>query len=208
MLGIPLDWPPILIASFGYYSLFGGWLDTVLLLAFSLWRQRAPILDCLPLDRDSLQSVALALPGFVLGFVIFQLLRLLVATQDGPRWNGTAKPLLIPCRTTHERLFPTKHAFSYSYLMVGIPIGWVGSAGGMLSTEIKNESGILSWFSFRPAVRKAWYDVDPAGYLERGSSHLGLRGKLDAYLKSQVGESISLYSGLPSFNVPCRMLTP
>ena len=32
-------------------------------------------------------------------------------------------PLLITSRTTHSRIFPQKHAFSYSYLFVGIPVG-------------------------------------------------------------------------------------
>ena len=30
------------------------------------------------------------------------------------------KPLLFPARTTHRRLFPTPHSFSYSYLLAGI----------------------------------------------------------------------------------------
>ncbi|KAL8910450.1 MAG: hypothetical protein Q9171_004244 [Xanthocarpia ochracea] len=34
------------------------------------------------------------------------------------------KPLLFPSKTSHTRLFPKKHSFTYSYLLVGIPVGW------------------------------------------------------------------------------------
>ena len=88
------------------------------------------------------------------------------------------KPLLFPCRTSHTRLFPKKHSFSYSYLLVGIPVGWRGSAGSLLSadTESLQHSG----------KKSAWFHVESANYLERGESDQGLRGKLDNYLRSQV----------------------
>jgi len=82
-----------------------------------------------------------------------------------------AKPLILPCRTTHSRRFPQKHSFTYSYLFVGIPVGWSGCAGSMLSADLSKRSG--------------WFHVDSADYLSRGDAHLGLRGKLDAYLVSQ-----------------------
>ena len=87
-------------------------------------------------------------------------------------------PLLLPCRTTHTRIFPRKHSFSYSYLFVGIPIGWQGSAGSLLSADMKlpnNKWGKSTWFS-----------VDSADYLQRGNGAQGLRGKLDDYLRTQV----------------------
>ncbi|KAI0853086.1 hypothetical protein F5Y00DRAFT_250841 [Daldinia vernicosa] len=88
-------------------------------------------------------------------------------------WNGPGRPLLFPCRTTHARLFPKKHTFSYSYLLVGIPVGWTGVAGGMVSND-EYSTGV-----------GGWYKIDASDYLDRGNGHLGLRGKLDAYLKSQ-----------------------
>lgn len=81
------------------------------------------------------------------------------------------KPLILPCRTTHSRMFPKKHSFSYSYLFVGIPAGWSGCAGSLLSADGANKRG--------------WFHVDPADFLARGDGHLGLRGKLDMYLESQ-----------------------
>lgn len=96
---------------------------------------------------------------------------------DLSTWDGPGRPLLFPCKTTHTRFFPKKHSFEYSYLLVGIPIGWTGTAGGMISND-GNGTGV-----------KGWYNVNAADYLERGDGHIGLRGKLDAYLKSQVCQS-------------------
>lgn len=110
---------------------------------------------------------------------VFLLVQWLLATANTPRWTGHGSVLLFPCRTTHARLFPKKHSFDYSYLVVGIPVGWEGISGGMVSSSSRKPS----WFSLSP---RGWYHVDPADYLDRGHGHLGLRGKLDAYLKSQV----------------------
>ena len=178
--------PPILLAGFVYYALFGEWIDTLLLLGFAAWDHKEWLLERLPVDEDLLGSSAQAALGIFLGFIVFQAVRLVVTPQDSTPWDGFGKPLLLPCRTTHHRLFPKKHGFSYSYLAVGIPVGWTGTAGGMISSDVRSESGILHWFSFRPRLAKAWYDVDAADYLERGNGQLGLRRKLDDYLKSQV----------------------
>ena len=117
------------------------------------------------------------------------------------------RPLLLPCRTTHTRLFPNKHSFSYSYLFVGIPIGWQGSAGSLLSAERK-----FSDYQWR---RSSWFYIDSADYLERGNSAQGLRGKLDDYLRAQVCKRLvadlphhnNMYVGSRSFRIsyslPC-----
>jgi len=89
------------------------------------------------------------------------------SAQEEP-WT---KPLILPCRTTHSRMFPKKHSFSYSYLFVGIPVGWSGCAGSLLSADGTKKRG--------------WFHVDPTDFLARGDGHLGLRGKLDMYLESQ-----------------------
>lgn len=103
----------------------------------------------------------------------------LLPTTNTARWTGPGKVLLFPCKTTHSRLFPKKHSFVYSYLVVGLPVCWEGVSGGLVSSS----SAKQPWFSL---ARRGWYHVDPEDYLERGGGHLGLRGKLDAYLKSQV----------------------
>ena len=90
------------------------------------------------------------------------------------------RPLLFPCRTAHTRFFPKKHAFSYSYLLVGIPVGWRGSVGNILSADVRHLA------PKGPIAPKAWFEVDSQDHLERGDSDSGLRGKLDTYLRSQV----------------------
>ena len=112
--------------------------------------------------------------------VIFQVARCLLATSNTAKWTGHGRVLLFPCKTTHSRLFPKKHSFVYSYLVVGIPVGWEGISGGMVSCSSSEQS----WYS---RLRRGWFHVDPADYLHRGDRHLGLRGKLDVYLRAQVG---------------------
>lgn len=111
--------------------------------------------------------------------VVLQVARCLLATSSTARWTGHGKVLLFPCKTTHSRLFPKKHSFDYSYLVVGIPVGWEGVSGGMVSLLSSEQP----WFS---RLRRGWFHIDPADYLHRGDRHLGLRGKLDAYLRTQV----------------------
>ena len=94
--------------------------------------------------------------------------------------NHPLKPLLFPCRTTHTRLFPQKHTFSYSYLFVGVPIGWRGSAGSMIAADAMT---LLSGY-YKKA--NAWYKVEATDHLDRGSTESGLHGKLQIYLESQV----------------------
>ncbi|TQN75310.1 hypothetical protein CSHISOI_00108 [Colletotrichum shisoi] len=181
--------PFILLAGFVYYSLLGGRLDTALLLLFSALRSRHALTDLVSpyIDAQTLRNQLLLLPGFVLGFVILQIVRFVLSlteTRDVTKWTSPARPLLIPCTTTHRRTFPEKHAFTYSYLVVGIPVGWRGTYVGMVSSGVDAPSW-ASCFSLAPQPGKGWFDVNPADYLERGNGHLGLRGKLDAYLESQ-----------------------
>ena len=86
------------------------------------------------------------------------------------------RPLLIPSCTTHRRLFPAKHSFSYSYFFVGIPIGWSGSAGTILAAD---QNGRI------PKRQQTWLSVEAENYLERGSHPEGLQGKLKEYLEGQ-----------------------
>lgn len=97
--------------------------------------------------------------------------------------SGPLKPMLFPCRTSHTRLFPQKHSFSYSYLYVGIPVGWRGIISSLLTADLR----ALPWRGQKP--KDGWFNVDCADHLARGDSMHGLRGKLDTYLKSQVSAS-------------------
>lgn len=79
-------------------------------------------------------------------------------------------PLLISSRTTHSRMFPKRHSFSYSYLFVGVPVGYSGRFSGALSVDGDTHS---------------WFHVDSDDYLVRGHSDLGLGQKLKQYLHTQ-----------------------
>ena len=106
------------------------------------------------------------------------------ARQPDYRLKGSnpLRPLVFPCRTTHTRFFPKKHSFSYSYLFVGIPVGWRGSVGSFFSADIK-------YLSSKDHPRKqGWLSVESADYLNRGDNVHGLQGKLDSYLRSQVSQ--------------------
>ena len=97
--------------------------------------------------------------------------------------DSPLKPILFPCRTSHTRIFPKKHSFSYSYLFVGIPVGWRGWISPLLTADLKS----LPWRDRKPKM--GWFNVDSADYLARGDSIFGLRGKLDTYLETQVRAS-------------------
>lgn len=92
------------------------------------------------------------------------------------------KPLVFPCRTIHTRLFPKVHSFSYSYLFVGIPIGWQGSQNNFLSVDFKDPLTGKAYQRWWPS----WFSIMSSDYLNRGSHADGLKGKLDDYLESQV----------------------
>ena len=82
------------------------------------------------------------------------------------------KPLIFPARTTHTRLFPKHHSFSYSYLLVGVPVGLGGNIGGsFLSVDAVRAS-------------KGWFNIQNKDYLHRGCRD-SLKQKLDQYLKLQ-----------------------
>lgn len=126
--------------------------------------------------------IALGISSVLCVFVLARINSL--PSSDAPAWRGPGKVLLFPCKTTHARLFPKRHSFAYSYLVVGIPVGWEGNCGGMVSSFPADDANSQTWFS--TPRDKAYYHVNPDDYLQRGGGHLGLRRKLDAYLKTQV----------------------
>ncbi len=175
-LGMPAHTAVLRAAVFSYYMIFGSLGDVVLLAAWLLWFRGALVFKFLEEFLEILDSQLFirATIVAVAAFTSFKYVRHRSRAVELPTWDGPSRPLLFPCRTTHTRFFPKKHSFSYSYLLVGIPIGWTGAAGGMISNDEHN-TGV-----------KGWYSINAADYLERGNGHLGLRGKLDPYLESQV----------------------
>lgn len=167
--------PVMVSAAILSLVLFGGRIDLLASLGFLCWFNRSQ----LGLLTDHLPTVKTGLIALLAIFITWGTSRSVgwMLSKHQLDWKGFAKPYLIPSRTSHTRLFPKKHSFTYSYLLVGIPVGFEGNLNGMISSNLSG-------------AHKAWYDVNPADYLERGNGHLGLRGKLDNYLKSQVGTTI------------------
>ncbi|KXX76500.1 hypothetical protein MMYC01_208085 [Madurella mycetomatis] len=167
-----------------YSALYPGLVNGILLISFVTIQQRHVF--AVALDSILLQQTIKAAVGFlVIAFSLFRILRLKVVGTGQPKWNDREKVLLFPCRTSHSRLLPRKHSFSYSYLTIGIPVDFEGDAGGLVSVGIRAKPGLSSWFSSVLPVSSAWFSIDPGDYLEREKSELGLRGKLDVYLRTQ-----------------------
>ena len=85
------------------------------------------------------------------------------------------KSLIIPGRISHARLFPKHHSFSYSYLMVGIPIHSPRRGSRLISVDER------AWW------KRGWLRVEAGDHLGRGGNKDGIHRKLRSYLESQVG---------------------
>jgi hypothetical protein len=162
-----------------------GTIDLLLLLSFTLIRNWKPF--TVILQAYDFRPLFVITRGVLGAFGLSQAAKLLVwkrrpATKEEPG-DKDPKPLLFPARTTHTRLFPKTHSFSFSYLLVGIPVAWQGSTGGMLAADQGSHGHQKSQKS---SSGSSWYTVHASDYLDRGNGHLGLNGKLRDYLQSQV----------------------
>ncbi|KAG6041711.1 hypothetical protein E4U41_002794 [Claviceps citrina] len=162
-----------------YYAFMGSWPD-LLLTACLLGYKRHPLVASHALQLwHKLFTTVLPL-AIAIGAA---LLILSALNRKVVKWTGLGRPYLIACKTTHARLFPQKHSFSYSYLVVGVPVGISGNVNGMLSVQNERRRGFNGFLS--SVLRGGWYNVNAPDYLQRGFGDTGLRGKLDAYLRSQ-----------------------
>lgn len=173
----------LVVLPFIIFLLYGAYrqLDRALFLICATWNLRSSLLPlCYNLARAKY-----ILGTLTLTFAIWAGYHSIgiIVRDAGQRQDDLTGIYLIPCRVTHRRRVPKKHSFSYSYLTVGIPVGFRGSVDGMISVD---EPDIpTSWLSGAWHL-KNWFRVDSSDYLERGSNKLGLRGKLYNYLVSQV----------------------
>ncbi|KAL7954843.1 hypothetical protein V8C34DRAFT_316958 [Trichoderma compactum] len=177
--GFSLLVPPF---SLLWYHVTHRQSDLVIIVICLAWNLRCsliPIFYELARSRLTLGSVALTAVVSI-GVQLFRYAIWKWRRVDQTQ-RGTPSAYLIPCRVTHSREHPKKHAFSYSYLTVGIPISYRGNVG-MISVDDHDVS--TSWLS---KIRRArsWFRVDAADYLERSNKKLGLRAKLGTYLRSQ-----------------------
>lgn len=113
--------------------------------------------------------------GVLAGLIVHRGQQLRNEEQDAPHHEqrideSLLPPLLITSRTSHSRLFPKKHAFSYSYLFAGVPVGSHGRVGRVLSVDSQTP---------------AWFDVRSEDYLRRSEMRSSLGEKLKRYLHSE-----------------------
>ncbi|KAK8920752.1 hypothetical protein H634G_00085 [Metarhizium anisopliae BRIP 53293] len=161
-----------------YYTLMGGWLDLLLgAVAIGFGHRHALLTFAIYLGKFLCTGLIPIAGAVAMG--LWSVSHLLKPVID---LKGPAQPYLIPCKTTHTRLFPKNHSFGYSYLVVGVPVGSTGNVNGMLMIDDQSYS---SWDLMYKLFRGGWYTVNDADYMQRGHNAHGLRGKLDEYLKSQ-----------------------
>ncbi|KAF2439542.1 DUF1365-domain-containing protein [Karstenula rhodostoma CBS 690.94] len=91
-------------------------------------------------------------------------------------WSVERPPsFIIPCRTTHSRIFPKKHSFGYDYLLSGFPIVPAGTT----------PAGIDIFDGSDQILGKWWLRIKAEDYLTRGQAALGFYGKLKVFLREK-----------------------
>lgn len=165
-----------------FYAVAGTRVDLLLNVALLAYFNRQALASHL---HTTIVSVPILLL-FCLGVTLAVLVMLASPSSHASTWQGPGQPYLIPCRTTHRRFSPKKHSFSYSYLTVGVPVGFNGSFNGMIGVYEKPSSPFRNTVSFMKPFFQSWYHIQASDYLQRGGDELGLRGKLNSYLQSEV----------------------
>ena len=172
------------------YDKKGTLEDVTMLALLGLWKYWSDIVPAMLELLTAYNATFFAVAGSVVLFFVVQSLRASTALAESmgiSKEDLLSTPVFIPSRTNHARINPAKHSFSYSYLFVGIPVGWKGSIGSLLSVDCqaripdKNTNQLIS-----PKARTTWFSVEAERYLSWDKVNIGLRAKLEAYLKSQV----------------------
>jgi Protein of unknown function (DUF1365) len=156
------------------------WGDLYLFIFFQIWSKKAFIFSQLTPIRYAIATIFTILVSCILLLTSIALSRNL-RSHRLVKWNNIdcTKPLILRCRTSHTRMFPKRHTFSYRYLQVSVPVGFNGSCSRLLSVGQDST----------PAL----FRVDARDYLIRDSKRATLEGKLEEYLESQVGVSLLIY---------------
>ena len=101
--------------------------------------------------------------------------------SDTNRWTlEHPKAFIIPCRTTHTRMFPKKHSFGYNYLLCGFPV-----VPGLTTPEGMDLPDGKDKF-----LGRWWLRIRADDYLARGQADLGFYGKLKVFFRERVCMSI------------------
>lgn len=168
-----------ILLALPYYIFLAKPIDLYLLFLTSAYDYRAR-LALWSLDGPSTQA-ATAFISVLIG-TCFVLPHFLSSSQKN-QLDSSLSPVIIPGRTTHTRLFPKAHKFSYPYLLVAVPVGLRGNINCLLSLD-EDTKNLNAWQ--RWAMLATPYKVDGQDYLERQECAGGLRGKLNCFLKSKV----------------------
>ncbi|KUJ16097.1 uncharacterized protein LY89DRAFT_648248 [Mollisia scopiformis] len=175
--------PPLLAISLVLSA--GSSLDIILLAILEIYKHWQFIIEFVQANINPV--IVIDISKYVVAvFTTLQIARFAIALSRSEFCSDEfpVKPMLFPCQTSHVRMFPKKHGFSYSYLLVGIPVGWKGNSRGMISAEEEDSRPwYIRWLSMKPSL--GWWTVNSDDYLARGHVHDGLTGKLRGYLESQ-----------------------
>jgi hypothetical protein len=178
---------PLPLVPLAFVLFFGKGLDIVILFAFGIYQNWQSVQRFLNSYVNPTIVIDSAKTATAL-FVLLQLVRYILGLKRSASVSDDfpVKPMFFPCRTSHVRMFPTKHGFGYSYLLTGVPVGWKGSVGGMISEDDgkKHTPWYQRLLSLDPGG--AWYTINGDDYLDRGHVVGGLQGKLKKYLEGQV----------------------
>lgn len=164
-----------------FYAVTGTKLDVVYnatLLAYFNWDA---LTSCIPTFIRYFPSLFICT-----GIMAVALYNFAPLTSHETTWQGPGQPYLIPCKTTHRRLFPKKHSFSYSYLTIGVPVDFRGSVNGMIGVDEDPIPSFRGLVPFANLLSRSWYYVQSSDHLQRGQHGLCLRGKLSLFLLSEV----------------------
>lgn len=121
------------------------------------------------------------------GVILFLALQVVKPCAKKQCWEDVShsispidKTLILPGRISHTRLFPKHHSFSYSYLMVGIPIHSTIQNNRLVSVDER------VWW------KRGWLCVNANDHLGRGENAQGIQQKLRQYLESKVRDTRTL----------------
>ncbi|KAI2843105.1 hypothetical protein CBS76997_8901 [Aspergillus niger] len=151
-----------------------------------------------------LQDILKLLALFVVAGILCLLVRLVMATFLGQRLvihnphvrpDLLGRPLLFPAKLSHVRRFPASERYNYwyDYFMVGVPVGFRGRIGNLISIDNQPTSETI--------LEKCWFTIDPAYYLEPGSGDRTLEEKLDIFLHN-LGENPQKFPYAYMISVP------
>lgn len=170
-----------LSAVAAFYAVAGTKLDMV---------YSAALLACFNWDvlTSYIPTITRCFPSLFIctGVMVAALFNFAPLTSRKSTWQGPGQPYLIPCKTTHRRLLPKKHSFSYSYLTIGVPVDFRGSVNGMIAVDENPVPSFGGLVPFANLLSRSWYYIQASDHLQRNHHGLCIRGKLNLFLLSEV----------------------